>query len=157
MTTQEAADKLVAHCRAGEAMEALHSLYSADIVSVEATPMPDGTREMKGIQAVEGKAQWWVGAHEIYCATVEGPMVSGSRFAFALYRACPVSPNLAAKRLDNAKDFSIIGQSLLRRSLDLRFPPRTPVVFMFSGAVFPGGRSDRCFECRPFSSLWPAP
>lgn len=80
MTTQEVADKLVAHCRAGETMEAVHSLYSPDIVSVEATPMPDGTLEMKGIQAVEGKAQWWIGAHEIHSASVEGPMVSGSRF-----------------------------------------------------------------------------
>ena len=80
MTIREVADQLVAHCRAHETMQAIDSLYSADIVSVEATPTPDGTKEMKGIDAVKGKAQWWQGAHEVHNAGVEGPLVSGNRF-----------------------------------------------------------------------------
>ena len=80
MTTQEVAQKLVDLCKAGKAMEAIHSLYGADIVSVEATPMPDGSREMKGLAAVTGKSEWWYSAHEIHSATVEGPLVSGDRF-----------------------------------------------------------------------------
>jgi ketosteroid isomerase-like protein len=80
MTTQAVADKLVELCRQGKALEAIDSLYAQDIVSVEATPMPDGTKEMKGLAAVRGKSEWWLSAHEVHSATVEGPMVSDARF-----------------------------------------------------------------------------
>jgi len=61
-------------------MEAIESLYARDIVSVEATPMPDGAREMKGLDAVKGKSEWWMANHEVHSATVEGPLVADSRF-----------------------------------------------------------------------------
>lgn len=80
MTTQEVAGQLVGLCKQGKFTEAIQSLYSPDIVSVEATPMPDGSREMKGLEAVLGKAHWWESNHEIHSASVEGPMVAGSHF-----------------------------------------------------------------------------
>ena len=61
-------------------MEAIQSLYSQDIVSVEAMPMPNGTREMTGLPTVIGKAQWWMSEHEVHSALVEGPLVSDTRF-----------------------------------------------------------------------------
>ena len=80
MTTQEVAQKLVEFCRQGQALEAIEALYGADIVSVEAMAMPGGSREMAGIEAVTGKAKWWLGEHEIHSAVVEGPLVAGSHF-----------------------------------------------------------------------------
>jgi ketosteroid isomerase-like protein len=80
MTTQEVADKLVELCRQGKAMEAIGSLYAPDVVSVEATPMPDGSREMKGLGPVTGKSEWWIAENEVHSATVEGPLVSDARF-----------------------------------------------------------------------------
>ncbi len=61
-------------------MEAISTLYAQDIVSVEGTPMPDGTREMHGLDAVRGKSEWWMSEHEVHSATVEGPLVSDARF-----------------------------------------------------------------------------
>ena len=61
-------------------MEVIDTLYAANIVSVEATPMPDGSREMKGIGPVRGKSEWWISEHEVHSAMAEGPLVSDNRF-----------------------------------------------------------------------------
>lgn len=80
MTTQQVAEKLIELCSQGKALEVIDTLYSPDIVSVESMVAPDGTREVKGLAAIHGKAAWWVGAHEIHSARVEGPLVSDARF-----------------------------------------------------------------------------
>jgi hypothetical protein len=81
MTTQEVANKLVALCKGGKFLEAVQSLYSTDIVSVEAVPGPDGSREMKGLDAVVGKTHWWQDNHEVHSSSIEGPLVATSHFA----------------------------------------------------------------------------
>jgi ketosteroid isomerase-like protein len=80
MTTEQVGKQLVTLCSQGKAMDAIQSLYSQDVVSVEATAMPDGTREMKGLAAVKGKSEWWIANHEVHSAKVEGPMVADSHF-----------------------------------------------------------------------------
>lgn len=81
MTTHEVAIKLVKLCSAGKFQEAMESLYSPEIVSMEAGAPPGGSREAKGIAAVRAKGEWWVANHEVHSATVEGPLVAGSHFA----------------------------------------------------------------------------
>jgi SnoaL-like domain len=81
MTTQEVATELVKLCSEGKFDEATKSLYSKDIVSVEAMAPPGGSREMKGLDAVLGKGEWWVANHEVHSSTVEGPLVAGDYFA----------------------------------------------------------------------------
>jgi hypothetical protein len=81
MTTQEVADQLVKHCSEFKFSEALESLYSPDIVSMEAGAPPGGSREAKGIDAVKAKGEWWVANHEIHSASVDGPLLAGSHFA----------------------------------------------------------------------------
>jgi ketosteroid isomerase-like protein len=81
MTTSELANELVTLCRVGRFHDAIKTLYSPDVVSVEAMPGPDGSREVKGLPAVLGKGEWWVNNHEVHSGTVEGPMVSGDHFA----------------------------------------------------------------------------
>jgi hypothetical protein len=80
MTTQEVGKQLVELCMRGKFEEAVKTLYSKDIVSVEAVPMPDGSREAKGLDAVMGKTQWWVANHEVHSSTVEGPLTAGAHF-----------------------------------------------------------------------------
>ena len=80
MTTQEIANKVVELCSAGKFHEAL-VLYSPNIVSVESSAPPGGTREVTGIDAVRGKGEWWVANHEVHSAKVEGPLVAGDIFA----------------------------------------------------------------------------
>ena len=81
MTTQEIADKLVKLCSAGKFEEATTTLYSPDIVSVEAGAPPGQSRESKGIDAVRKKGEWWVANHEVHSVKVEGPLIAGSHFA----------------------------------------------------------------------------
>ncbi|WP_433965846.1 SnoaL-like domain-containing protein [Tunturiibacter gelidiferens] len=81
MTTQELAEKLVKMCREGKFKEATESLYSEEIVSMEAGAPPGQSRESKGLEAVKAKGEWWAANHEVHAATVEGPLVAGSHFA----------------------------------------------------------------------------
>ena len=81
MTTQEVANTLVKLCSAGKFDEATNTLYSPDIVSMEAGAPPGGSRESKGIAAVKAKGEWWVANHEVHSVKVEGPIVAGSHFA----------------------------------------------------------------------------
>jgi SnoaL-like domain len=79
MTTSEVANKLVDLCRKGQNLEAITTLYSPGIVSVEASGPPE-MLEVKGLDAVLGKSKWWMDNHEVHGATVEGPMVAGNQF-----------------------------------------------------------------------------
>ncbi|MBV8895374.1 MAG: nuclear transport factor 2 family protein [Acidobacteriaceae bacterium] len=83
MTTQEIADTLVKLCSEGKFEEATRSLYSNDIVSVEAGAPPGQSRESKGLDAVLKKGEWWVSNHEIHSVKVEGPLVAGAHFSVA--------------------------------------------------------------------------
>ena len=83
MTTQEVADQPVQLCKEGKFSEAVATLYSEEIVSVEAGAPPGQSRETKGLDGVKAKGEWWVANHEIHTAVVEGPLVAGSHFSVA--------------------------------------------------------------------------
>ena len=80
MTTQEVADTLVKLCSEGKFQEATKTLYSSDIVSMEAGAPPGGSRESKGLPAVLAKGEWWTANHDVHSCTVEGPLVAGPYF-----------------------------------------------------------------------------
>lgn len=80
-TTEEIASILVRLCSQQKFNEAMETLYSPDIVSVEAGAPPGMSRESRGLDAVRAKGEWWTANHEVHSATVEGPLVAGSHFA----------------------------------------------------------------------------
>jgi ketosteroid isomerase-like protein len=80
MNTEEVATKLVEHCRNGEWMKAIDELYSKDIVSVESQEMENIPAEMRGIDQVRGKTEWWEKNMQIHSAKVGGPFVAGDTF-----------------------------------------------------------------------------
>jgi ketosteroid isomerase-like protein len=81
MTTQEVAATLVKLCSEGKFDVATDTLYSPDIVSMEAGAPPGGSRESKGLAAVKAKGEWWTANHEVHSVAVQGPLVAGSHFA----------------------------------------------------------------------------
>jgi ketosteroid isomerase-like protein len=81
MTTQEVANTLVKLCSSGKFQEATETLYSNDIVSMEASAPPGGSRESKGIDAIKAKGEWWTANHDVHSVNVEGPLVAGQHFA----------------------------------------------------------------------------
>ncbi len=80
MNTEEIGKELVQLCRAGKNLEAIDLLYSPDIVSVEASPMPGMQQTETGILAIKAKNQWWNENHEIHGGDVHGPFPHGNRF-----------------------------------------------------------------------------
>jgi len=73
--------KLIEFCRGGLNLQAISTLYSPDIVSVEAVGSPDMPAEMRGIDKVVAKNKWWYENNEIHHASAEGPFPNGDRFA----------------------------------------------------------------------------
>lgn len=72
--------RLVELCREGKTMEAIDTLYSHHIVSIEAASGPNMPARMEGIEAIKGKATWWEANHEVHTAEAEGPFPHGDRF-----------------------------------------------------------------------------
>jgi len=81
MTTLEVGRKLVELLKSGKTLEALDTLYSRDVVSVEAQPSPQFPAVMKGLPEVRGKNEWWYANHIVHRGDVKGPYPHGDRFA----------------------------------------------------------------------------
>jgi ketosteroid isomerase-like protein len=79
--TAAVADELVAFCRTGRNMDAINTLYSPDIVSVESMGNEQMPREMKGIDAIRQKNKWWSDNNEVHSYNVDGPFVGEDKFA----------------------------------------------------------------------------
>jgi ketosteroid isomerase-like protein len=79
--TSAIAEELVSFCRAGRNMDAINTLYSSDIVSVESMGNEQMPREMKGIDAIRQKNKWWSDNNEVHSAEVAGPFVGEGQFA----------------------------------------------------------------------------
>ena len=100
MTTHEMGTQLVALFNAGQALQAVDTLYSPGIVSIEALPNPQVPQRMEGIKAVRAKGEWWEKNHEIHSATAEGPFPHGDRFIVRFkFDVTSTSGPIAGKRM----------------------------------------------------------
>ena len=72
--------KLVELCRQGKNMEAVETLYSPQIVSIEAMGDETMPARTEGMEAVRGKNDWWIKNNEVHSAEAEGPWPNGDRF-----------------------------------------------------------------------------
>jgi len=80
MNTEEVAKKVVELCRKQAWNEAVDTLYSDDIVSVEAQGMEGGSPETHGIAGVRKKVEWWTNSMEVHSSKVSEPFVAHDRF-----------------------------------------------------------------------------
>ena len=79
MTVKDIADDIAAMLRAGRTDEAGEKYWAADVVSIEATP--GDMAEIRGVEGVLAKGEWWTSAHEVHAMEVEGPYLNGDQFA----------------------------------------------------------------------------
>ena len=107
MTTQEVADTLVRLCSAGKLDEAMKTLYSPDIVSMEAGAPPGGSREARGLAAVIAKGEWWAANHEVHSTTVEGPLVAGAYFSVAFKMDATFTPQGKRFQMDEIAVYKV--------------------------------------------------
>jgi ketosteroid isomerase-like protein len=80
MNTEEVAQKVVELCRRQAWREAIDTLYADDIVSLEAHNPSGGSPEMRGIEAVREKSDWFLNSMEVHSAKVGEPFVAHDRF-----------------------------------------------------------------------------
>ncbi len=80
-STAAIAEELVSFCKAGNFTDAINAHYSPDIVSVESMGNETMPREMRGIDAIRGKNQWWAENHVVHSSVVDGPFVGDDKFA----------------------------------------------------------------------------
>lgn len=110
-STMEIGKKLVELCQQGKNMEAVETLYSPDIVSVEAGGgSPTMPAKMQGLAAIRGKSQWWYDNHEVHGGKTEGPWPHGDRFIVRFtYDVTPKSGPMAGKRfvMDEAALYTV--------------------------------------------------
>ncbi len=71
---------LIELCRQGKNIEAIETLYSPQIVSIEATGSPSMPARIEGLDAIKAKNEWWENNHEVHHAEAEGPWPNGDRF-----------------------------------------------------------------------------
>jgi ketosteroid isomerase-like protein len=99
MDAKQVGMKLVAYCRNGLNLDAISSLYSPDIVSVEAMSSPEMPAEQHGIDKVVAKNKWWYENHDIHHASAEGPFPHQDRFAVIFdYEVTPKAGPQQGKR-----------------------------------------------------------
>jgi ketosteroid isomerase-like protein len=80
-STAAVARELVALCRAGRNMDAVNTLYSPDIVSIEPIGDENMPAEMNGIEAIRQKHDWWYANNEVHSSEVNGPFIGDDQFA----------------------------------------------------------------------------
>lgn len=93
-------NKLVELCREHKNMEAIETLYSPDIVSIEAMSGPGMPTRTEGIAAIKAKNEWWINNHEVHSGVAEGPWPHGDRFIVRLkYDVTPKVGPMNGKRI----------------------------------------------------------
>jgi len=101
MDTLEVGKKLVALCNEGKGMEAIETLYSDNIVSIEVMGSPEMPARMEGIEAIRGKSEWWYANHEVHGGEVIGPFPHGDQFVtYMKYDITPKVGPMAGKRVN---------------------------------------------------------
>jgi hypothetical protein len=80
MSTEDVAMRLVELCKGTEWKKAVDELYANDIVSVEPREVAGMPAEMRGIDKVRGKNDWWEENMEVHDSKVSGPFVAGDTF-----------------------------------------------------------------------------
>ena len=88
---------LVGFCREGKNLQAIETLYSKDVKSIEAAAMGGSPRECEGMESVMGKTKWWGENHTVHSATAEGPFPFDDKFA--VYFKYDVTPKATGKRM----------------------------------------------------------
>lgn len=114
MTTLEIANKYVELCNKGQFDVALETLFSPDVVSVEAVAMPGLPAEAKGIAAVAEKGKQWGENHEIHKVTVDGPWPNGNRFIVRFFFDLTNKPTGRRMQMDEAGLFTVENGKIVR-------------------------------------------
>ena len=114
MNTMDIANKMVNLCKQGKNLEELTTLFSDDVVSVEAGAMPGMSRESKGLAAVKMKGEWWSANHEVHSANVTGPWPHDDKFIVGFQYDVTNKPSGQRMQLDEVGLYTIKNGKIVR-------------------------------------------
>jgi ketosteroid isomerase-like protein len=115
MTALEIGKKLVKFCQEGKNLDSINTLYSDDIVSVEAHAPPGTDRTVKGIEAVRGKHAWWTANHTVHSAETYGPYPHGDdRFAVRFVFDITNKPSERRMMMDEVAVYTVANGKVVR-------------------------------------------
>ena len=101
MNVKEVGQKLVGYARQGKHLKAIEELYSPDIVSIEAIDGEEIPAEMRGIDKVRAKNEWWMDNHDVHAMTADGPYPHRDKFAVRYsFDVTPKGGSMAGKRFE---------------------------------------------------------
>ncbi|HEY6876660.1 MAG TPA: nuclear transport factor 2 family protein [Polyangiales bacterium] len=110
MTLQSVGTKLVELCNAGKNFELMRTMYTPDIVSVEASG-----QETAGQQPVIQKSERWAADNEIHSQVVRGPFFNGPDH-FAAYFTFVVTRKATGQKvtLEEVAVYTVVGDKISR-------------------------------------------
>jgi hypothetical protein len=114
MTALEVGKQLVEFCQKGENLKAIETLYSPNIISVEAMDMPGMPAEMRGMEAIMGKNKWWLENHEVHSSSCEGPFPHGNRFIVRFAYDVTNKPNQKRMQMNEMALYTVDGDKIVR-------------------------------------------
>ncbi len=114
MNTMDIANKMVNLCKQGKNHEALNTLFSDDVVSVEAGAMPGMSRESKGLAAVKAKGEWWMANHEVHSANITGPWPHDDKFIVGFQYDVTNKPSSKRMELDEVGLYTVKNGKIVR-------------------------------------------
>ncbi len=114
LSTTDIANDLVALCREGKNGEVISKYYSDDIVSVESASAPGMPAEMKGIEAIRGKNEWWLANHEVHSGVANGPFVGGDQFAVEFNYDVTFKPTGKRMQMNEMALYTVAGGKIVR-------------------------------------------
>ncbi len=114
MTTLDVAKKYVELVKAHKNANALETLFSRDVVSMEAAAPPGGKAESRGVEALAAKGKQWIENHEIHSLSVDGPWPHGNRFIVRFSYDVTNRPSNRRFKIDEAALFTVENDKIVR-------------------------------------------
>ena len=122
-STAAVAEELVSLCRVGRNLDAINTLYSPDIVSVESMGNEQMPRQQKGIDAIRQKNQWWSDNNEVHSSNVEGPFVGEGKFAVYYNYDVTFKPTGKRDRMEEMALYTVQDGKVVREQFFYRTSP----------------------------------
>lgn len=114
MSTIDIAKKYVELCSAHQNHTALETLFSPDVVSVEAGAPPGKSAESRGLKEVAEKGKQWMNDHEVHSSKIDGPWPHGDRFIVRFSYDVTNKPSGRRFQMEEAALFTVSGDKIVR-------------------------------------------
>jgi hypothetical protein len=120
MSTMSVAKKYVELCSKNQNHVALETLFSPDVVSVEAVAMHGDSAESRGLKAVMEKGKQWMESHDVHAARVDGPWPHGDRFIVRFGYDVTNKPSGRRFEMEEAALFTVENDKICAKSSSTR-------------------------------------